>query len=44
MLKDEMIMKISGKSNGPQDSVNALIRQANKLGGRDNISVVIIDF
>jgi protein phosphatase len=44
MLKDEMIFEISEKSNGPQDSVNALIRQANKLGGRDNISVVIIDF
>jgi serine/threonine protein phosphatase PrpC len=44
MLKDEQILKISGRSNGPEASVNALIKQANKLGGRDNISVVIIDF
>lgn len=44
MLKDELILKISGKSNGPQECVEALIRQANRLGGRDNISIVIIDF
>ena len=44
MLRDEMILKISGKSNGPEESVKALIAKANKLGGRDNITVIAIDF
>jgi len=44
MLKDELILKISERSNGPEESVKALIKQANRLGGRDNITVIIIDF
>ena len=44
MLKDELILKISGKSKRPEELVKALIKQANRLGGRDNISVIVIDF
>ncbi len=44
MLRDELILKISGRSDGPEKSVKALIRHANKLGGKDNISVIVIDF
>jgi PPM family protein phosphatase len=44
MLRDELILKISDRSNGPEKSAKGLIRQANKLGGKDNISVIVIDF
>jgi len=44
MLRDDLILKITKKASNPEDSVNDLIKHANKLGGKDNISVIVIDF
>ena len=43
MLRDEVIYKILKKYSEPEDSVNNLIKKANKLGGKDNTSVIVID-
>ena len=43
MLADEEILKIVQKHNDKVDkTVNALVKAANKKGGRDNISVVLM--
>lgn len=44
MLRDDLILKILKKFTKPEDAVNSLIKQANKLGGKDNTSVIVIDF
>jgi len=44
MLRDKDISEILKKSSEPENAVNRLIRKANRLGGRDNTSVIVIDF
>ena len=44
MLRDGLILKISKKFPEPEDAVKGLIGQANKLGGKDNTTIIIIDF
>jgi protein phosphatase len=44
MLRDDLICKILKESQEPEGSVKSLIRQANRLGGKDNTTVVVIDF
>jgi protein phosphatase len=43
VLADSEILRISREHTSPQDAVNALIRQANILGGPDNISAIIVE-
>ena len=43
MLRDNDIFKILKRSPEPESAVNSLIKQANKLGGKDNTSVIVID-
>jgi protein phosphatase len=44
MLRDDLIRKTLKGSSEPEDSVKSLIKQANRLGGKDNTTVVVIDF
>jgi PPM family protein phosphatase len=43
VLSDSEILRISRDYASPQDAVNALIRQANILGGPDNISALMVE-
>ena len=43
VLSDQEILRISKKYRSPQDAAVALARQANTMGGPDNISVVIVE-
>lgn len=43
VLSDSEILRISRDHASPQEAVTALIRQANILGGPDNISAVIVE-
>lgn len=42
MLSDEEIKQISAKSNNPKRVVKKLVKEANRKGGKDNISVIYI--
>jgi PPM family protein phosphatase len=44
MVSDEEIQEILDRNGDPQDACNELIQAANKAGGLDNITVVLIDF
>lgn len=43
MLRDSLILKISKKFPEPEGLAKGLIKQANKLGGKDNTTVIVID-
>lgn len=43
MLEDEEIFEIVKKTKDAQDAVPALIAMANRRGGKDNISVILVD-
>ncbi|MBI2169866.1 MAG: Stp1/IreP family PP2C-type Ser/Thr phosphatase [Actinobacteria bacterium] len=43
MLRDEEIAPILRQSNDPQQAADALVEAANRAGGEDNITVVILD-
>jgi serine/threonine protein phosphatase PrpC len=43
VLSDPEILRISKNYASPQDAAVALVRQANTMGGPDNISVVIVE-
>ncbi len=42
MLRDEMIWQIWQTSPSPQDACERLVAEANNAGGKDNISVIIV--
>jgi len=44
MLKDDEIFRISYKYSEPVHAVSKLIAKANDRGGKDNITVVVVDF
>jgi protein phosphatase len=44
MVPDGEIRKILSEATEPQDAVDRLIRSANRAGGIDNITAVILDF
>jgi serine/threonine protein phosphatase PrpC len=43
VLSDSEILRITGNYESPQDAATALSRQANTMGGPDNISAVIVE-
>jgi PPM family protein phosphatase len=43
VLADDQMLKISREHASPQEAAQALVRQANILGGPDNISVVLVE-
>jgi serine/threonine protein phosphatase PrpC len=43
VLSDSEILRISKNYPSPQDAAIALARQANTMGGPDNISVIIVE-
>ena len=43
VLSDQEILRISKKYRSPQDAAVALARQANTMGGPDNIAVVVVE-
>src|SRR5947207_14695515 len=44
MMRDESVHEILEKAADPQEAANALVGAANRAGGLDNITVVVIDF
>jgi serine/threonine protein phosphatase PrpC len=44
MLTDEEIASVLGGTRDPQEAVERLVRAANRAGGIDNITAVILDF
>ena len=44
MMRDESVHEILEMAADPQDAANALVGAANRAGGLDNITVVVIDF
>lgn len=44
MVSDEQIKGVLEESNDPQEAVDRLVRAANRAGGIDNITAVVIDF
>jgi protein phosphatase len=44
MVSDEQIKAVLEESNDPQEAVDRLVRAANRAGGIDNITAVVIDF
>jgi PPM family protein phosphatase len=44
MLSDDQIISVLKDVRDPQDAVDRLVRAANRAGGVDNITAVIIDF
>ncbi|MHC4757818.1 MAG: Stp1/IreP family PP2C-type Ser/Thr phosphatase [Planctomycetota bacterium] len=44
MVDDKLIAEIISKPNEPQELCEELVKTANKAGGHDNITVVIIDW
>ena len=42
MLEDEHIHKILEAPGGPQDGVDAMINDANRRGGLDNITAIVV--
>jgi PPM family protein phosphatase len=43
MLTEEQIQAILGSAGQPQDAANRLVRAANRAGGVDNVTVVVLD-
>jgi PPM family protein phosphatase len=43
VLADDQILKITREHASPQEAAQALIRQANIMGGPDNISVLLVE-
>ena len=44
MVEDEEILQIVRKSSSPKEAAQKLVNEANKNGGKDNISVVIAEY
>ena len=44
MVSDEQIQEILGRNPDPQPAVDELVKEANRAGGIDNITAVILDF
>jgi protein phosphatase len=44
MVSDEQIKTVLEESRDPQEAVDRLVRAANRAGGIDNITAVVIDF
>jgi protein phosphatase len=44
MVSDEQIREILGRNPEPQPAVDELVKEANRAGGIDNITAVILDF
>lgn len=44
MVSDEQIKAVLEESKDPQEAVDRLVRAANRAGGIDNITAVVIDF
>lgn len=44
MVEDEDILQIVKKSSSPKEAAQKLVNEANKNGGKDNISVVIAEY
>lgn len=44
MVSDEQIREILGRNPDPQPAVDELVTEANRAGGIDNITAVILDF
>ncbi|MEX0743263.1 MAG: Stp1/IreP family PP2C-type Ser/Thr phosphatase [Actinomycetota bacterium] len=44
MVSDEQIKAVLAESKDPQEAVDRLVRAANRAGGIDNITAVVIDF
>lgn len=44
MVSDEQIREILGRNPDPQPAVDELVKEANRAGGIDNITAVILDF
>jgi PPM family protein phosphatase len=44
MVSDEQIKTVLEESQDPQEAVDRLVRAANRAGGIDNITAVVIDF
>lgn len=44
MVSDEQIKAVLAESEDPQEAVDRLVRAANRAGGIDNITAVVIDF
>ena len=42
MLEDEHLQKILTSSGGPQEWVDAFITDANRRGGLDNITAIVV--
>ena len=43
ILSDSEILRITGNYESPQDAAVALSRQANTMGGPDNISAILVE-
>lgn len=43
IASDEILHAVTGNAGRPEDSVRQLIRQANAAGGKDNISVIVVE-
>jgi hypothetical protein len=43
IASDEILRAVTGNAGRPEDSVRQLIRQANASGGKDNISVIVVE-
>jgi serine/threonine protein phosphatase PrpC len=44
MVGDDQIKSVLGKTRDPQEAVDRLVREANRAGGIDNITALVIDF
>lgn len=44
MVPDEQIREVLGRQADPQSAVDELVKEANRAGGVDNITAVILDF
>jgi protein phosphatase len=42
MLEDEQLMKILNSDGGPQAWVDRMITEANRRGGLDNITAIVV--
>ena len=43
MLTDDIIKSVLASAPTPQDACNQLIARANELGGKDNITAIIVE-
>jgi serine/threonine protein phosphatase PrpC len=43
MIPDAEVARLLGQNAGPDDTCRSLVAAANAAGGRDNVSVVVVD-